>query len=293
VGSGTTLAVAEKLKRRWIGCDLGRWAIHVTRKRLQEIEGCSPLEILNLGRYERKYWQGGRFGDGQDQAETQAISEYVQFILKLYGAEQRQGQHVHGAKGSRTGVHIGAIDVPVTIDEVTRALSEARAIGLRELHVLGWEWEMGIHDLLIDMAKRDYDVFLKLLEIPREVMDPRAVDAGIEFYDLAFLEVEAEKVGVGVRMTIKTFVAPDSESSLKDVHIEKWSDLIDYWAVDWDFRSDTFVSQWQAFRTSKNRVLSLTSDVHVYKDKRAYRILVKVIDIFGRDTSRLIEWREG
>jgi DNA modification methylase len=39
-GSGTTLAVAEKLGRRWIGCDLGRWAIHVTRKRLLGIDNC-------------------------------------------------------------------------------------------------------------------------------------------------------------------------------------------------------------------------------------------------------------
>jgi len=57
-GFGTTLAVAEKLGRRWIGCDLGRWAIHVTRKRLQGIENCKPFEVLNLGRYERQYWQG-------------------------------------------------------------------------------------------------------------------------------------------------------------------------------------------------------------------------------------------
>ncbi len=33
-GSGTTAAVAEKLNRRWIACDLGRFAIHTTRKRL-------------------------------------------------------------------------------------------------------------------------------------------------------------------------------------------------------------------------------------------------------------------
>ena len=49
-GSGTTLAVAEKLGRRWIGCDLGRFAIHTTRKRLLEIENCKPFEILNLGK---------------------------------------------------------------------------------------------------------------------------------------------------------------------------------------------------------------------------------------------------
>ena len=33
-GSGTTLAVAEKLGRKWIGCDLGQFAIHTSRKRL-------------------------------------------------------------------------------------------------------------------------------------------------------------------------------------------------------------------------------------------------------------------
>jgi len=42
-GSGTTLAVAEKLGRRWIGCDLSRYAIHITRKRLLEIENSKDL----------------------------------------------------------------------------------------------------------------------------------------------------------------------------------------------------------------------------------------------------------
>jgi adenine-specific DNA-methyltransferase len=65
-GSGTTLAIAEKLGRRWIGCDLGRWAIHVTRKRLLEIENCKPFEILNLGKYERRYWQVATFGEDLD-----------------------------------------------------------------------------------------------------------------------------------------------------------------------------------------------------------------------------------
>ena len=47
-GAGTTLSVAEKLERRWIGCDLSRFAIHTTRKRLLDIERCKPFEILNL-----------------------------------------------------------------------------------------------------------------------------------------------------------------------------------------------------------------------------------------------------
>ena len=78
-GSGTTLAVAEKLGRRWIGCDLGRWAIHTTRKRLLGIEECKPFEMLNLGKYERQYWQGVTFGDVEEVKglSEQALYEYL------------------------------------------------------------------------------------------------------------------------------------------------------------------------------------------------------------------------
>lgn len=37
IGSGTTAAVAQKLGRRWIGCDINKGAIQTTAKRLQEI----------------------------------------------------------------------------------------------------------------------------------------------------------------------------------------------------------------------------------------------------------------
>ena len=117
-GSGTTMAVAEKLGRRWIGCDLSRWAIHVTRKRLLGIENCKPFEVLNLGKYERKYWQGVTFGDKKKTDLQLAIYQYLAFILKLYGAEPLAGmQHLHGKKGKAV-VHVGAVDAPVTIDEI-------------------------------------------------------------------------------------------------------------------------------------------------------------------------------
>ena len=110
-GSGTTLAVAEKLGRRWIGCDLGRWGIHVTRKRMLDIENCKPFEILNLGKYERQYWQGVTFGGAKSQPPNeQALYEYLAFILKLYGAQpvtgigtptrkERQGHGTHRRSG--------------------------------------------------------------------------------------------------------------------------------------------------------------------------------------------------
>jgi DNA modification methylase len=116
-GSGTTLAVAEKLGRRWLGCDLGRFAIHTTRKRLLDIPDCQPFEILNLGKYERKYWQMNGIKGRQKDSEK-AIFEYLAFIVKLYHAEPVIGfSHLHGRKAGRM-VHVGATDAPVTLSEI-------------------------------------------------------------------------------------------------------------------------------------------------------------------------------
>jgi adenine-specific DNA-methyltransferase len=80
VGSGTTAAVAEKLGRRWIACDLGRFAIHTTRKRLLSIPDVRPFSVQNLGKYERQLWAGAEFGDNKA-AERQRA--YTEFVLRL------------------------------------------------------------------------------------------------------------------------------------------------------------------------------------------------------------------
>jgi hypothetical protein len=292
-GSGTTLAVAEKLGRRWIGCDLGRWGIHVTRKRLLGIEECKPFEVLNLGKYERQYWQGVTFGETKEKSLTeQALYEYLAFILKLYGAQPVAGMaQLHGKKG-RAMVHIGAVDAPVTIAEIDAAVDECLKLKQGELHVLGWEWEMGLYDLMVEAAKKK-SVKLLLLQIPREVMEQQAAAKGdVRFFELAYLEANIEqpkKLTAQVKLT--DFVIPNTELIPEDVRsmVKKWSDYIDYWAVDWDFQNDTFMQGWVAYRTRKERKLPLASDPHTYEKRGKYRILVKVIDIFGNDTSQAFD----
>jgi adenine-specific DNA-methyltransferase len=277
-GSGTTLAVAEKLGRRWIGCDLGRWAIHVTRKRLLGIENCKPFEVLNLGKYERQYWQGVTFGDKKDKTVTeQKLYEYLAFILKLYGAQPVAGMaHLHGKKG-KAMVHIGAVDAPVTIDEVNQALDECVALKQTELHVLGWDWEMGLAGPNNEVRKgspmheiaRQKGVKLLLLQIPREVMEQQAAEKGdVRFFELAYLEAEIKQPKkLTTQVALKDFVIPNTELIPEDVRskVKKWSDYIDYWAVDWDFQNDTFMQGWVAYRTRKERKLPLVSDPHTYE----------------------------
>ena len=301
-GSGTTLAVAEKLGRRWIGCDLGRWGVHVTRKRLLGIENCKPFEVLNLGKYERQYWQGATFGERGGQPVTErALYEYLAFVLKLYGAGPLPGMvHLHGKKGAAM-VHVGAVDAPVTIGEIEAAVDECCALKQRELHVLGWEWEMGLagpnNDVrrggLMAQAAKTKGVKLLLLQIPRELMEQQAADRGdVRFFELAYLEAEIERQEKRTaRVALKDFVIPNPELVPDDVRgkIRKWSDWIDYWAVDWDFRNDTFLQGWVAYRTRKDRTLPLTSDPHEYERPGRYRVLVKVIDVFGNDTSQVFD----
>lgn len=296
-GSGTTLAVAEKMDRRWIGVDLGRFAIHTTRKRLLGIPECKPFQILNLGQYERKYWQGVMFGKPDASPEAALVAEYVRFILELYQAQPCPGfRHIHGRKG-RVLVAVGAVDAPVTITQVNEAVTECAAAGQKELHILGWEWEMGMNDPIIKQAKAGYDVTLRLMTIPREVMEKRAVECGdIRFFDVAYLKAEVEpqdKAKRKVKVELKNFAIPDTELIPEEVRqkITKWSDYIDYWAIDWDYRRDTFMNQWQTYRTRTDRKLALVSSEHEYKAAGKYEILVKVVDIFGNDTSLLLEWK--
>lgn len=299
-GSGTTLATAEKLGRRWISSDLSRWAIHVTRKRLLDIEGCKPFEVLNLGKYERQYWTGVTFGDKEDEGRAeQVLYEYLAFMLKLYGAQPVAGlMHLHGKKG-RAMVHIGAVDAPVTIDEINAAIDNCVRAGQKELHVLGWEWEMGLAGPNNDVRRgspmheiaHQKGIKLMLLQIPREVMEQRAVEKGdVKFFELAYFEVQIHKPKERtVQVRLKDFASPNMDELIPSGvrrKIKKWSDYIDYWAIDWDFQNDTFMQGWVAYRTRKNRKLPLVSDPHTYEKPGKYRILIKVIDIFGNDTSQ-------
>jgi adenine-specific DNA-methyltransferase len=116
-GSGTTAAVAEKLNRRWITCDLGRFAIHTTRKRLFSIPDVKPFIVQNLGKYERQAWQAAEFG-GEKKAAAM-VSQYRHFILDLFHARPIEGYTwLHGIRDGRM-VHVGPVDSPISPNDVT------------------------------------------------------------------------------------------------------------------------------------------------------------------------------
>jgi hypothetical protein len=130
-------------------------------------------------------------------------------------------------------------------------------------------------------------------QIPREVMEEEAVRRGqIKFFDLAYLNLDLHQKSSGeVVCSLTDFSTPNSDFIPAEVreNIKKWSDYVDYWAVDWDFKNDTFNHGFVTYRTRQDRTLTLKSDPHTYPKAGTYKVMIKVIDIFGNDTSKLVE----
>ncbi|MCW4015165.1 MAG: site-specific DNA-methyltransferase, partial [Candidatus Bathyarchaeota archaeon] len=292
-GSGTTAAVAEKLKRRWIACDLSRFAIHTTRKRLLNIENVRPFVIQNLGKYERQAWQTAEFGN-----EAGArIQSYTDFILKLYSAQPLRGyMWLHGTKGNRL-IHVGSIDSPISPIDVGQIVAEfKRSIGTGKdapvsngIDILGWDFAFELNELARQQAAQA-NVDVRFLRIPREVLDKRAIEQGdIRFFELAALDVKLTLSGMKATIEINDFVIPvDDVPADVQMEIKHWSQWIDYWAVDWDNKNDTFHNEWQEYRTREKPKLA-TKTSKTYDNKGEYLVVVKVVDILGNDTTKVVE----
>jgi adenine-specific DNA-methyltransferase len=282
-GSGTTAAVAETLGRRWIACDLGRFAIHSTRKRLLNLPDCRPFEIRNLGSYERQRWR-------QDSGNG-ALRGYIDTLLAFYRAEPVENfTHLHGRKSNRM-VHVGATDAPITIDEAEEVMDEMADNGIAACDLLGWEWEMGFHDTIGERARRR-GLDVRALQIPREVMERRVQEAdAVRFFELGYVDLDVRRQGHEAKVVLKDFAIPSEDLIPPQVRerISRWSDLIDYWSVDFDHRNGVFHNQWQAYRTRAEPTLATESDWHEYPAAAQYAIVIKIIDIFGNDTTKLAE----
>lgn len=374
-GSGTTLAVAEKLNRKWIGSDLGKFAIHTTRKRLigvqRELKAAGKdfraFEILNLGKYERAHYIGVNLNLREEEQRQQLIQrekDFIALILRAYKAEAVENLRTfHGKKSGRM-VAVGSVNLPVTRLFVEEIILECREKRISRVDILAFEFEMGLFPNVQEEAKsKGIDLALKY--IPREVFDKRAIEKNqVVFHDVSYIEVKpiVNKGSVAVELTdFSVFYSQDSVESAatslkegankivveggkiikvskdkagivtREILTKKWTDWIDYWAVDFDFenrreivrvRTDVapgeqtalkgmenpqaglpifeeiwtgdfiFENEWQSFRTKKDRALELVTPPHEVPAGRR-KIAVKVVDIFGNDTMKILDVMVG
>ena len=357
-GSGTTGGVAEKLGRKWIMADLGKFAVHITRKRMlgiqrelkKENKDYRAFEVLNLGKYERQHYIGVNPYLSEREQGVQIRRkerEYVELILSAYKAEGLANDGFFHGKKSMRMIAIGPINLPVSRPFVASLIAECLDRKITQADILAFEFEMGLFPSVQEEA-RAQGIDLQLKYIPPDVFDKRAVEKGqVVFHDVSYVNAEVHtrrekgRVFVSVELsgysahysqdaniseTLKNgksrVVVEDGEvvkvskdkdgNTSKEKLTQSWKDWIDYWAVDFDFESKKeviritdpetgketekatgdyiFENEWQSFRTKKNRDLEFVSvEKEIDSPKK---IAIKVVDIFGNDTMRIVEGGE-
>ena len=200
-GSGTLAAVAEKLGRKWICSDLGKFAIHTIRKRMIGVQrqlkadgkNYRAFEILNLGKYERQHYVGVNPDLREREQQQQQMAKekaFVDLILRAYRAEHVDNFAVfHGKKQGRL-VAVGPINLPISRQFVEEIIRECRQKHITKADLLGFEFEMALFPHAPNEARKQ-GIDLALKYIPAGVFDKRAVEKNqVVFHDVAYIEVK-------------------------------------------------------------------------------------------------------
>jgi adenine-specific DNA-methyltransferase len=309
-GSGTTLAVAERLGRRWIGCDFSKVAIQMIRNRLVGME-THPFLLENIGNYQRHmvYLAGAR------------IYEMQHIVLKLYGATPRKDLPELGTRKGDDGVtelvYVGYPDRAVTSKKVEELAAQAETLdgtGYNRLVVLGWDYEYNYEELLADRRRtpllRKSKIEIVPRTIPPEVYeylrthtssdDLESFSGKVRFYDKPYLKLAKptrERSGGKAKITVgieRYVFFPGSlpieneqqKREVEEIYRKSFATILDYWAVDWDYEPPTFRSTWQAFRGFGKNIKQVPISVtHELPTGKKYLIAVKAVDVFGNDAT--------
>ena len=315
LGSGTTLVAAGEENCRWIGCELGKVGIQVTRARLVEM-GAKPFLIENIGNYQREmiYLTGGR------------IWEMQHLILKLYGATPRDkmsGLGIRKVDDVDELVYVGYPDRPITAKKAEELAVQAQNLdgrGYKRLVILGWDYEYNYSQSLesrLNALKGKLKVEIKSRDIPPDIYDYlkkakseeeiEALADRVQFYERPYLRLgtpqmkELANGKVEIRLSIDRYVLMDipvchlskkgdsDYTALMKLAKDNFAVLIDYWAIDWNYDGCTFKSQWQAFRGNGRKAKTVPITATETLDKKDRTIAIRVVDIFGNDAAATVK----
>ncbi len=311
-GSGTTALAAETMKdgegkaapRRWISVDCGKFAIHITRKRLIEANA-RPFAVENIGFYTR----AGEWKDLSNRSSS--VAKYREAMTRVYGGAPVEGfTFLHGKKGERW-IHVGPLHAPVSEATVEKIAQEAAGTDTRKIDIL-------TADIPIDFnksaAEARWGVSIQAKVIPRAAVEAvrarlsrrAAKDPNLEMTtDIHFFsppDIEVRVLEDDNRKTVQVILSRltidlddclSTQDAKKREDIKKaitdWRALVDLWAVDWNYNGEWFANDWQSFRTRKSREIN-TQAVNTYLEGGEKRIAVKVTDIFGNDGLRVLSF---
>lgn len=310
-GSGTTAAVAEKLGRRWITCDIGKPASLVMRKRFIDQE-VNPFLYQSIGDYQKEAFHNNK--------KLRRVGDLSQVVLGLFGAlpfspEQVNDRNFGYVKGTRNLVMVDSPNRLTTAATVRRAV-EAKASLLGgdwdKVIVLGWNFAFDISQAIEKYKNSNVEV----LVIPPDLLDKLSkkgfkkliADKTVRFSSLQYLVVNPVEVTVNgngedeldISLSNYVLLSPDNiplddkyKEKLQQVMEQDPLSLIEYWSIDPDYDGDTFRSTWQDYRENVDNdsdplhCVYSTRIAMPHKDER--KVCVKAVDVFGFESQVILD----
>lgn len=310
-GSGTTAAVAEKLGRRWITCDIGKPAALVMRKRFIDQE-VNPFLYQSIGDYQKEAFHNNK--------KLRRVGDLSQVVLGLFGAlpfspEQVSDRNFGYVKGTRNLVMVDSPNRLTTAATVRRAV-EAKASLLGgdwdKVIVLGWNFAFDISQAIEKYKNSNVEV----LVIPPDLLDKLSkkgfkkliADKTVRFSSLQYLVVNPVEVTVNgngedeldISLSNYVLLSPDNiplddkdKENLQKVMEQDPLSLIEYWSIDPDYDGDTFRSTWQDYRENVDNdsdplhCVYSTRIAMPHKDER--KVCVKAVDVFGFESQVILD----
>ena len=310
-GSGTTAAVAEKLGRRWITCDIGKPAALVMRKRFID-QDVKPFLYQSIGDYQKEAFHNNK--------KLRRVGDLSQVVLGLFGAlpftpEQVSDRNFGYIKGTRTLVMVDSPNRLTTAATVRRAV-EAKASLLGgdwdKVIVLGWNFAFDISQAI----EKYKDSNVEVLVIPPDLLDKLSkkgfkkliADKTVRFSSLQYLvvnpvEVKTNESGedeLSISLNNYVLLSPDNiplddkdKEKLQQVMEQDPLSLVEYWSIDPDYDGETFRSTWQDYRENVDNDSDPLHCVYStrikmpHKDER--KVCVKAVDVFGFESQVILD----
>ncbi len=306
-GSGTTVAVAEKLGRRWIGSDIGKPAALIMRKRLIDQEA-KPFLYQSIGDYQKEAFTSSR--------QFRRVGDLAQVVLQLYGAipfadagnnSLLANRNIGYIKDSRTLVVVDSPNKMTGLPTLKKAqeLKASFMGGWSKVVVLGWNFTYDITEAIQTLN----DDKLEVLVIPPDLLDKLKTKASykdliqskkIRFSSLQYLTIKpitAENITdteESLRIELDNYVllSPDNiplddkdKEKLKELIKKDPLSLIEYWSVDPDYDGVTFRSLWQDYRENEENdgdpYHCINRAILTVSKKSERTVCVKAVDVFG------------
>ena len=309
-GSGTTAAVAERLGRRWITCDIGKPASLVMRKRFIDQE-VKPFLYQSIGDYQKEAFRNNK--------RYKHVGDLSQVVLGLYGAlpftpEQTNDRNFGYIKGTRTLVMVDSPNRLTTAATIRKAV-EAKASLLggdwEKVVVLGWNFAFDISQAIQKYANSNVEV----LVIPPDLLDKLAKkgfkklidDKSVRFSSLQYLvanplvvKQNGDQDEIDVELENYVLLSPDNiplddkdKEKLQQVLERDPLSLIEYWSIDPDYDGVTFRSTWQDYRENMendNDPLHCVYKTRLRVPHKAQRkVCIKAVDVFGFESQVIKE----